>query len=98
MKIVITPADPINAPRGKVADAELQFFDGPLKGIRICGFTIWESRNSEDGYNVTVPARPYTSSGEKRTFDYVRGLTGVDPVFALKQAIIAEFKKEYPNA
>ena len=31
-------------PPGKVADAELHFTDGPLDGLKLVGFAIWERR------------------------------------------------------
>ena len=31
-------------PAGKLADAELHFTDGPLAGLKLIGFGIWERR------------------------------------------------------
>jgi hypothetical protein len=39
-------------PPGKLADAELLFSDGPLAGLKLIGFAIWE-RRSGSGRNVT---------------------------------------------
>ncbi len=39
----ITPNDRGNSP-GKLADAEFHFNDGPLAGLKLSGFTIWEGR------------------------------------------------------
>jgi len=44
------------SPPGKLADAELHFTDGPLAGLKLIGFAIWE-RRSGLGRNVTFPAR-----------------------------------------
>ena len=43
MTIKITPNDKGNPP-GKLADAELHFTDGPLEGLKLIGFAIWERR------------------------------------------------------
>ena len=32
-------------PVGKLADAELQFTDGPLEGLKLIGFSVWETRS-----------------------------------------------------
>ena len=45
-------------PPGKLADAELHFSDGPLAGLKLIGFSVWE-RKSGNGRNVTFPARQY---------------------------------------
>jgi hypothetical protein len=44
-----------NNPSGKLADAELHFAEGPLTGLKLIGFGIWERRTG-DGRNVTFPA------------------------------------------
>ena len=41
MTIKITPNDKGNPP-GKLADAELHFTEGPLEGLKLIGFSIWE--------------------------------------------------------
>ena len=33
-----------NNPPGKLADAEIHFTDGPLDGLKLIGFGIWERR------------------------------------------------------
>ena len=43
MTIKITPNDKGNPP-GKLAEAELHFTDGPLEGLKLIGFAIWERR------------------------------------------------------
>jgi hypothetical protein len=57
-------------PPGKLADAELHFGDGPLAGLKLIGFAIWERRTG--GRNVTVPARQYSVNGERRSFALLR--------------------------
>jgi len=60
-----------NTPPGKLADAELHFTDGPMAGLKLVGFGVWERRNG-NGRNVTFPARSYTVNGERRTFSLLR--------------------------
>ena len=59
------------SPAGKLADAELHFTDGPLLGLKLIGFSVWE-RKSGNGRNVTFPARQYSVNGERRSFALLR--------------------------
>ena len=68
--IKITPND-LNNPPGKLADAERHFTDGPLDGLKLIGFGIWERRTG-GGRNVTFPARQYAVNGERRSFALLR--------------------------
>src|SRR5262245_1987783 len=61
-------------PPGKLADAELHFTEGPLEGLKLIGFAIWE-RRAGTGRNVTFPARQYSVNGERRSFALLRPLT-----------------------
>ena len=58
-------------PPGKLADAELHFSDGPLEGLKLIGFAVWE-RKTGAGRNVTFPARTYSVNGERRSFSLLR--------------------------
>lgn len=58
------------SPEGKKADAELEFTDGPLAGLRLIGFGVWTRRDGK--VNVTFPARTYTVNGERRSFALLR--------------------------
>jgi hypothetical protein len=69
--VKITPNDRGNPP-GKLADAELHFTDGPLEGLKLIGFSIWERRGGGTGRNVTFPARQYSVNGERRSFALLR--------------------------
>jgi hypothetical protein len=55
-------------PSGKLADAEVIFEAdaGPLRGLTLVGFAIWERRDG--GKHVTFPARPYSVNGARRNF------------------------------
>jgi hypothetical protein len=59
------------SPPGKLADAELHFGEGPLAGLKLIGFAIWERRRG-GGRNVTFPARQYAVNGERRSFALLR--------------------------
>ena len=43
LTVKITSNDRSNPP-GKLADAELRFTGGPLEGLTLIGFSIWERR------------------------------------------------------
>lgn len=75
MVVKITPNDKSNPP-GKLADAELHFTDGPLDGLKLIGFSVWESRARGGGRNVTFPARQYSVNGERRSFALLRPANG----------------------
>jgi len=70
MTIKIVSYDKGNPP-GKLADAELHFSDGPLEGLKLVGFAVWE-RKTGSGRNVTFPARTYSVNGERRSFSLLR--------------------------
>jgi hypothetical protein len=65
MTIKIIPNDKGNPP-GKLADAEIHFTSGPLDGLKLIGFGVWERRTGSR--NVTFPAR-HSVNGERRSFD-----------------------------
>ena len=70
MEVKIVMNDKGNPP-GKLADAELHFSSGPLDGLKLIGFAVWE-RRSGNGRNVTFPARQYSVYGERRSFALLR--------------------------
>ena len=59
------------SPAGKVSDAELHFAGGPLDGLKLVGFSVWERRHGT-GHNVTFPARQYSVNGERRSYALLR--------------------------
>ena len=73
MTVKLTPNDKGNPP-GKLADAELHFTDGPLEGLKLIGFAIWETRTGARR-NVTFPARQYSVNGERRSFALLRPIS-----------------------
>lgn len=76
VSVRIIPNEKGNPP-GKLADAEVIFEAeaGPLSGLKLIGFAIWE-RRSGNGRNVTFPARQYSVNGERRSFALLRPLNG----------------------
>jgi hypothetical protein len=66
MSVQILPNTTSNPP-GKLADAEVIFGAqaGPLSGLKLVGFAVWERRAG--GRNVTFPARAYSVNGERRS-------------------------------
>ena len=75
VSVRITPNTTGNPP-GKLADAEVIFGAdaGPLSGLKLIGFAIWERRSG--GRNVTFPARQYSVNGERRSFALLRPANG----------------------
>ena len=95
MVVKIQPNDKGNPP-GKLADAELHFLDGPLSGLKLIGFAIWERRGG-NGRNVTFPARQYSVNGERRSFALLRPIADAvaqEGVRALILEAFAEFEAQ----
>ena len=96
MTIKFTPNDGGNPP-GKLADAELHFTDGPLEGLKLIGFTIWERRVGT-GRNVTFPARSYSVNGERRNFALLRPIVDVTAQERIRELILAAFQEHEERA
>ena len=79
-------------PPGKLADAELHFTDGPLDGLKLIGFAVWQRRGSE-GRNVTFPARQYSVNGERRSFALLRRVVDVTAQSKLRELILEAFQE-----
>lgn len=96
MQIEIIVNDKGN-PAGKLADAELHFTEGPLAGLKLIGFAIWERRGG--GRNVTFPARQYSVNGERRSFALLRP-AALDPAAtdSLRNAIEQAFRDHEAQA
>src|SRR5262249_42654101 len=95
MTIKITPNDHSNPP-GKPADAELHFTDGPLDGLKLIGFGIWELRFG-GGRNVTFPARQYSVNGERRSFALLRPIVDTTAQDRIRELILdayAEYEEQ----
>lgn len=78
---------------GKLADAELHFTGGPLDGLKLIGFSIWE-RRSGAGRNVTFPARQYSVNGERRSFALLRPIADAHAQDAIRDAILDAYEPQ----
>jgi hypothetical protein len=85
----ITPNDKANPP-GKLAEAELHFDDGPLTGLKMVGFAVWERRGG-NGRNVTFPARSYTVNGERRNYSLLRPINDATAQDRIRDLILQAY-------
>ena len=79
------------SPAGKLADAELNFTGGPLDGLKLVGFAVWERKNG--GRNVTFPARTYSVNGERRSFSLLRPTVDTAGQDRLRDLILEAYKE-----
>jgi hypothetical protein len=91
MTIKITQNDK-GTPPGKLADAELHFSDGPMEGLKLVGFSIWERRGG-NGRNVTFPARSYVVNGDRRSFALLRPIVDSTAQGKLRELILDAFQE-----
>lgn len=85
-------------PPGKLADAELHFTAGPLEGLKLIGFAVWERRTG-NGRNITFPARTYAVNGERRSFALLRPTVDVAAQDRIRNVILEAFSEfEATNA
>ena len=91
MQITIRFAEP-SGPAGKPADAELHFTEGPLAGLKLIGFGVWE--RGDHVRRVTVPTRQYSINGERRSFSLLRPAADGVSTESLQQAILAAYDRE----
>jgi len=94
MTIKFFPNDRENPP-GKLADAEVHFTDGPLEGLKLMGFAVWERKNG--ARNVTFPSRQYSVNGERRSFALLRPRADAMSQDRLRDMILEAYK-EYETA
>lgn len=96
MTIKIVPNEK-GTPPGRLADAELHFTAGPLEGLKLIGFAVWE-RKSGNGRNVTFPARQYSVNGERRSYALLRPIvdsTGQERIRDLVLEAYAAYEAEH---
>ena len=77
-------------PVGKLADAELHFTNGPLDGLKLIGFAIWERRGGS-GRNVTFPARQYSVNGERRSFALLRPIVDTAAQERIREVVLEAY-------
>ena len=92
MTVKITPNDKGNPP-GKLADAEVHFTEGPLEGLKLIGFAVWDRRGPAGGRNVTFPARSYSVNGERRSFALLRPIVDATAQNKLRELILEAFQE-----
>ena len=91
MIVRIMPNDKGNPP-GKLADAELHFTDGPLAGLRLVGFAVWERRGG-GGRNVTFPARNYSVNGERRSYALLRPIVDTTAQNGVRDLVLEAYQE-----
>ena len=91
MTVKIVPNDKGNPP-GKLADAELHFLSGPLEGLKLIGFAVWE-RKTGNGRNVTFPARQFSVNGERRSFALLRPIVDSSCQDKLRDVVLDAYKE-----
>ena len=79
-------------PPSKLADAELHFAGGPLDGLKLIGFSIWERK--QGGRNVTFPARQYSMNGERRSYAILRPIVDTHSQHLLRDLILEAYKEQ----
>jgi hypothetical protein len=84
-------------PPGKLADAELHFSEGPLEGLKLMGFAVWERKNGS-GLNVTFPARSYLANGERRSFALLRPMSDSTGQSRLRDLILEAYQEQVAGA
>src|SRR5712691_151863 len=92
MTIKIAMNDKGNPP-GKLADAELHFSEGPLEGLKLIGFGIWERRGGGNGRNVTFPARQYSVNGERRSFALLRPIVDTGAQNRVRDLVLDAYRE-----
>ena len=96
MTVKIVAYDKGNPP-GKLADAELHFTEGPLDGLKLIGFSVWERRTG-NGRNVTFPARQYSVNGERRSFSLLRPVIDTTAQNRLRDLILEAYAEHAASA
>jgi hypothetical protein len=91
VNIALSNNDP---PTGKLADAELHFVGGPLAGLKLLGFAIWERPSG--GCHVIFPARQYSANGQRRSFTLLRDISGQSGSQAVRDLILEAYAAAVP--
>lgn len=106
MTVKIVPNGQGNPP-GKLADAELHFTEGPLAGLKLIGFSLWERRRVHvagaggaltPALNVTFPARQYSVNGERRSFALLRPIVDASAQDQIRELILAAYAESKTQA
>jgi hypothetical protein len=90
MNVTVTIVPSADHAKGKLADAELHFHGGPLDGMKLVGFGVWELTPGKKR-NVTFPARQYTVNGDRRTFSLLRPSLDPAKAQAMRDLVLAAY-------
>ena len=93
VSVRIIPNDKGNPP-GKLADAEVIFEAdaGPLTGLKLIGFAVWERSHRREKCDVSGPA--VSVNGERRSFALLRPLNGDNSAQeAIRQCILDAYSR-----
>jgi len=74
-------------PTGKLADAEIHFHTGPMAGLKLLGFSVWQRRTG-GGQNVTFPAKTYSVNGDRRSFALLRPARDTSSQETIRQLVL----------
>jgi hypothetical protein len=88
--IIKIVANDKGVPAGKLADAEVHFVSGPMEGLKLIGFSIWERKSG--GRNVTFPARSFAVGGERRSFALLRPIGEASAQNQIRDLILKAFQ------
>jgi hypothetical protein len=81
---------------GQARRCGAHFTDGPLEGLKLIGFGIWERRFG-GARNVTFPARQYAVNGERRSFALLRPIVDTTAQDRIRELILdayAEYEEQ----
>jgi hypothetical protein len=84
-------------PPGKLADAEVHFTSGPMEGLKLLGFAIWERRTG-GGRNVTFPSRTYAVNGERRSFALLRPIGDATAQDRIRELVLQAYAEHEAQA
>lgn len=91
VKIIPNASNDRGGAGGKLGDAELHFSEGPLAGLKLIGFSVWERHGGRVGRNVTFPSRTYSVNGERRSFALLRPVGDTSAQAEVRELILQAY-------
>jgi hypothetical protein len=85
-----------HAAPGKLADAEIHFIGGELRGLKLVGFAVWRSRDGR-GHNVSFPSRQFTVHGDRRSFSLLRWIANREAQERLEAAVLDAYRHHHES-
>lgn len=99
MHVVFTRPVGDGHPRNKLAEAEVWFdADTPFHGIKLAGFSVWQSERGDRSVFVTFPNRPFGAGRDRAYFDYIRpqddstSIAGKEAIRRIKTWLLDEYR------